>query len=136
MMTLLLTIFATETFAVPEQTAPALECAASKQLIAKVQPNPTVQETLNNGRFIKLSDDSLWEINPEDTAITESWISPAEIIVSIRNDMTYPYQLTNSITKSKVRARKATSIPKPAQPPVSVPKTTAPTQTQSPAKPY
>ena len=83
--------------------------------------NPLIQESLNNGRFIRLSDNSLWEINPKDTPITQSWITPAEIIIAPSDDATYPFRLTNSITGSSVLARRTTAIPK--TPPQTIPAT-------------
>lgn len=67
---------------------------------------PIIEQNLNNGRNIQLSDGSLWEINPSDTPITQSWITPVEIAVSDSHDPTYPYILTNSLTGSSVKARK------------------------------
>lgn len=83
--------------------------------------NPLIQESLNNGRYIRLSDNSLWEINPKDTPITQSWITPAEIIAAPSGDATYPYRLTNSLTGSSVLARRTTAIPK--TPPQTIPAT-------------
>ena len=36
-----------------------------------------LQESLNSGKFIRLSDDTLWEINPKDTAITKARLLPS-----------------------------------------------------------
>jgi len=69
-----------------------------------------LQENLKNGRYIRLSDGTLWNIRPQDTSITQSWITPAEIIVSQSGDPNYPYKLTNSLTGSSVRAQKAQSV--------------------------
>ena len=74
--------------------------------------HPTIQESLNNGRFIRLSDNTLWEINPGDTPITQSWITPAEIISAPSNNSDYPFRLTNSLTGSSVLARPSTTVPK------------------------
>ena len=83
---------------------------------AKVKNNlsPTIQENLNNGRFIRLSDDSLWEINPKDTPITQGWITPVEITVAPSDDANYPFRLTNSLTRSSVLARRASKTLKTA----------------------
>ncbi len=69
----------------------------------------TIQENLKNGRYIRLSDGTLWSIHPQDTPITQSWITPVEILVTQSGDPAYPYKLTNSLTGSSVRAQKATS---------------------------
>lgn len=78
-------------------------------------PAPVLQDNINNGRYIRLSDSSTWEINAEDTPITQGWITPVEILVSKNDDLDYPYLLTNSLTGSKVRAKKISSIPKKGQ---------------------
>ena len=69
--------------------------------------HPLIQETLNNGRYIRLTDNSLWEIQPKDTPITQSWITPVEIFVTQSGHADYPYKLTNSLTGSSVLARRA-----------------------------
>src|SRR5438105_14218925 len=38
----------------------------------------TLQENLKNGGYIRLSDGTLWEVNPGDTPITQGWITPVE----------------------------------------------------------
>lgn len=80
-----------------------------KNLAQNNVKNPTMQENLKNGHYIRLSDNTLWEINPIDTPITQGWITPADIIVSQSSDPAYPYLLKNSLTGSSVKARKAES---------------------------
>ena len=83
---------------------------------------PTLQENLKNGTFIRLTDNTLWEIKPSDTPITQGWITPVEIKVAPSNDTVYPYTLTNTLTGSSVKARKAQSIPPSSPSGGSVPK--------------
>lgn len=78
----------------------------SKKTPAK-QPKTILQENLKNGSFIRLSDDSLWEIDPVDTPITQGWITPVEVKVAPSNNQAYPYILTNTLTGSTVKARKS-----------------------------
>ena len=76
---------------------------------SKKQAGPILQDNLKNGHLIRLSDGSMWEINPIDTPITQGWVTAVEIKVeSTSGDATYPYKLTNSLTGSSVRAKKAT----------------------------
>ena len=77
--------------------------------------NPTLSENLMNSRFIKLSDNTLWSIRPEDVPITQAWITPVEIIVTQSGDPFFPNRLTNKLTGSSVFARKIDKIP-PATP--------------------
>jgi len=84
-----------------------IETHYSKKMVAQASKQaPTLQENLKNGHFIRLSDNSLWEISPADTPITQGWITPVEIKVASSTDPTYPYTLTNSLTGSSVKARK------------------------------
>ncbi len=75
-------------------------------------PKPTknqpayLDENLSSGHYIRLSDKSLWEIDPQDTPITQGWITPVEIQISQSSDTDYPYLLTNSLTGSSVRAKR------------------------------
>ena len=90
--------------------------------LANVAPKkrPMISETLQNGKFIRLSDGTLWSIAPADTPLTQSWITPVEIIVSESSgDREYPYKLTNTLTGSSVRAQKVDKVtpPQPATTP-------------------
>ncbi len=89
------------------------EHSAKKVVAQNKNAGPTIQEVLQNGRYVRLSDKSLWEIDPADTPITQSWITPSEIKVSESTDSEYPYSLTNSLTGSSVRAKKAQKVVKP-----------------------
>ncbi|MBS0625471.1 MAG: hypothetical protein JSS32_05420 [Verrucomicrobia bacterium] len=65
----------------------------------------TLQENLQNGKYIRLSDNSLWNVHPQDTPISQGWITPVDILVTQSGDSNYPYKLTNSVTGSSIRAR-------------------------------
>ena len=69
--------------------------------------HPILQETLRNGRFIRLSDQTLWEISPDGSAMAQWWITPVEIIVSQSGESEYPYLLTNKLTETSLKARKS-----------------------------
>lgn len=84
----------------------------AKKVVAQNKSNPRVQEVLNRGKFVRLSDNSLWEIDPEDTPITQSWVTPSDIKVGETRDKDYPFSLTNNLTGSTVKARKAQKVPK------------------------
>lgn len=68
---------------------------------------PQISENLRNGQVIRLSDGSLWNIRPQDTLITQSWITPVDILISQSGDPDYPYKLTNSLTGSSALAKKS-----------------------------
>jgi hypothetical protein len=86
--------------------------AAAKQAPAK----PVLQQSINSGHYIQLSDNSLWEISPSDTIITASWITPVEITIESSGNKAYPYKLTNTLTGSSVLARRATNLPEKTTP--------------------
>lgn len=65
-----------------------------------------IEANLFNGRQIRLSDKTSWNIHPSDTPISQGWITPVDIIVSSSNDTEYPYILTNSLTGSSILAQK------------------------------
>ena len=115
MLLLCLTLLAAQS---PEMQKNDLVSAASKPTLsqtsaATAEKKPAiVNESLNNGQFIRLSDGTLWEIHPGDRSITQSWISAVAINVVPSNDPNYPFRLTNSLTGSSVLARHATSLPK------------------------
>lgn len=83
----------------------------SKKLVTQnKKPGPLVQEILKSGRYVRLSDNSLWEIDTPDRPITQGWITPIEIKVAPSDDTNYPNTLTNTLTGSTVKARKAQNI--------------------------
>ena len=74
--------------------------------------DPQLQDNLKGGQYIRLTDESIWEINPDDRLISQSWVTQIEIRVSEYDDEEYPFILTNSLTGSSVKAQKVTlSIP-------------------------
>lgn len=79
---------------------------AKKMTSQKGKRGPILQENLNSGRVIGLSDGSFWEVRQSDTPITQGWITPVEIKVTSSDDSDYPYNLTNSLTESTVKAKK------------------------------
>lgn len=78
---------------------------------------PTVSEIIRNGQALRLSDNSLWQIHPQDTLISGEWISAAPIQIEKTNDPKYPYKLTNTLTGSSVRAKKISQPQTPAKKP-------------------
>jgi hypothetical protein len=75
-----------------------------------VEQRSLLQEVLRNGSYIRLANGTLWNINPDDTNISQGWITPVDILVTQSGDPAYPYKLTNSLTGSALRARKVDKI--------------------------
>lgn len=73
------------------------------------EKHAVLSENLKNGKFIRLSDGTLWEIHPKDTLVAQGWITPVEIMVTQSGDAAYPYKLTNSLSGSSIMAKKADS---------------------------
>lgn len=93
-----------------------LDSRYARKEIAQMAPvkksPPLLEENLYSGRYIRLSDKTLWEIDPTDTPITQGWITPVEIKSSpTSGNKDYPYTLTNSLTGSSVKARPAQQTP-------------------------
>lgn len=71
---------------------------------------PVISENHKGGGCLRLSDGSLWTIHPEDTPISQGWITPAEILISAPKKGDYPVELVNTLTGSSIRAKKESSL--------------------------
>ena len=65
----------------------------------------TLDENLHNGKVLKLSNGTLWEVAPQDVQITEIWIFPFPLKLEKSKDKAYPYYLVNKRSKTKVLVR-------------------------------
>ncbi len=54
-----------------------------------------VLEKMERGRFVRLEDNSLWEISPYDRSNSDLWLVYEEIFIIETNEDDYPYQLIN-----------------------------------------
>ena len=91
--------------------------------VANKTSNPSVSEVLASGKYLKLSDGTLWKIHPSDIPISSSWITPADVHVEKTGSGAYPYTLTNQLTGSSVRAGSIQSLPAVLEkPPQDIPK--------------
>ena len=72
----------------------------------------TLEENLHNGRIIKLSDGSSWEVAPQDLHISEIWVLPITIEVEKSDHPVYPYYLVNKTSGTRVLVRTVSDIPK------------------------
>lgn len=98
----------------------SLQAWIQKNFVLKGQQNdqeqpqpvtmPHVSEVMQNGKYVKLSDNTVWEIHPADRSTVESWITPANIEVSTGKNQTYPYTLKNMTTKTTVLAKKVAPL--------------------------
>ncbi len=76
-------------------------------------PRLTLEQNLQNGSQLQLSDGSIYEIAPTDKAKTTFWLTPIAITVSQSTDPQFPVLLTNTLTGVSVRAKQV----RPATPP-------------------
>lgn len=107
----------------PEEKSALQKWIDSNHSLNNMTPPPqssdadiVISQNIASGGYIELSDSSLWKIHPDDTPISQGWISPVTILVQDSNDSTYPYFLVNSVTGSKIRAQRISSLPKMSSP--------------------
>jgi len=115
-------------------------------LEARIHPKPknpdttiSVNEIIQGGKYLKLSDGSYWEIEPDAVPLTGSWLLAPTITITKSPDPAYPYHLTNTTSNTTVLAKKIdqAKIPKEViQPPTQrdVTKPPAVKPTPQPAK--
>ncbi len=65
----------------------------------------TLQENIQGGAQLQLSDGSVYEIAPTDQAKATFWLTPITMTVSQSNDPMYPVLLTNTLSGVSVRAK-------------------------------
>ncbi len=104
----------------------------------------TLSININNGKQLRLSDETLWDIDPSDYSITATWVTPFPVQTGDSGNPNYPTLLTNLNTKVSVRAKTATSIapapqpeetPSPTLPQQTAPSSNEPQETTPPANP-
>jgi hypothetical protein len=66
---------------------------------------------IDNGQKLQLSDNSIWEVHPQDVDISAVWITPFPLKIEKSTNPTYPFLLKNTRTQMSVRARKSSSHP-------------------------
>jgi hypothetical protein len=66
---------------------------------------PYLEQNLQNGSQLKLSDGSIYIIAPTDQAKTSFWLTPIPLKISSSQDHTYPVLLTNTLTGESAKAK-------------------------------
>src|SRR3989337_1421877 len=64
-----------------------------------------VSEIINQGQQLRLSNNSLYEIAPDDWELAQAWIAPTVVRVTFSNDPYYPWTITNPLSGYSVRGR-------------------------------
>jgi hypothetical protein len=90
----------------------------SKEPSSKEEEPLSLSINIDNGQKLQLSDDSIWEVHPQDVDISAVWITPFPLEIEKSTNPTYPFLLKNTRTQMSVRARKSSSNPteKPKEP--------------------
>ncbi len=72
------------------------------------QTTPEVMLSINieGGRKLQLSDNTLWEIDPNDVSQSSVWITPFPIRIVPSDSAEYPFLLVNKTSGVSVKARK------------------------------
>lgn len=92
------------------------EAAAEQPISGK---NPTLSENLMNSQYLRLSDNTLWSVRPQDVPIAQGWITPVEILVTQSTNPFFPTKLTNKLTGSSILVRKVDKLPPASSPPIA-----------------
>src|SRR5262245_27696147 len=61
----------------------------SQPLQQTAEEGAMLQENLKSGQYVRLTNGSLWNIHPQDTSITQAWITPVDITVTQSGDPNY-----------------------------------------------
>jgi hypothetical protein len=96
----------------------ALESWLNKNFVLKPkeqtpQPQPELSLSINidNGQKLRLSDNSLWEIAPNDVQTAAVWITPFPVQIKSSGDPDYPCLLVNLNSGMSVKARPIPATP-------------------------
>ena len=92
----------------------ALEGWLNKNFVLKTKEEaPKTQLSLSinidHGQKLQLSDNSLWEIAPDDVSKAAVWITPFPVQISSSGDLNYPCLITDVNSGTSVRARPAST---------------------------
>ena len=65
---------------------------------------------IDNGNKLLLSDNSLWQVSPDDVSISGTWLTPVQIDIKSSNNPDYPCLLINTTSGSSVKARQIPNV--------------------------
>ena len=89
-----------------------LEAWLNKNFIlknAKVnnQTQISMSININNGQKLQLSDNSIWEVDPNDVSTAAIWITAFPVQIAPSQDPAYPFLIINTNTGVSVKVKKA-----------------------------
>lgn len=89
----------------------ALEQWMNDTFLLKNPPKETrdqdlyITQNIDNGRKLRLNDNSLWEVSPSDIAIAELWLTASPLNIEPSEDPNYPCMLINIYTGVGIRCK-------------------------------
>jgi hypothetical protein len=88
----------------------ALEAWLNQNFVLKTQTQENVSNlslsiNIDGGKKLELSDNSIWEIAPDDLQKSAIWITPFPVQIVPSGDPTYPCLIINTNSGVSVRAR-------------------------------
>lgn len=97
----------------------ALETWLNKNFVEKnvkevAQPELSLSINIDHGQKLQLSDNSLWEIAPNDVQTSAVWITPFPVKITPSGDLDYPCLIVNLNSGASVKARPASSATMPS----------------------
>jgi hypothetical protein len=86
-----------------------LEEWINQHFVLKAEPKTTkdvyLSQNLDQGRKLRLTDGSLYEVFPSDVPKTAFWITPFPLEITPSGDPTYPWIITNKTSGTKVKVK-------------------------------
>jgi hypothetical protein len=83
--------------------------AKSPEEEKKIDTNPLyLSQNIDNGKTLMLTDDSVWEVKPEDRSVSESWLTPFPLQVLDNTDpdkAQYPKKFVNLNTNAMIKVK-------------------------------
>ncbi len=68
----------------------------------------TVAINVSGGEKIVLSDNSVWDVAPEDQSTAAGWIGSIAVELSASTNAAYPFNMTNMKTRVTIKVKKGT----------------------------
>ena len=80
------------------------------EMQAKVNYNHvlTVSINIGSGEKIVLSDNSVWEVAPEDQELASSWLGSNTVEITPSDNKVFPFLMTNVRTRDAIKVKKST----------------------------
>lgn len=80
------------------------------EMQAKVNYNTILTVSLNigDGKKIMLSDNTVWEVAPEDQTLASSWLGSNPVEITPSDNEAFPFLMTNIRNRSSIKVKKST----------------------------